>query len=160
MDQIQKIKASANYLPLKESVQYRFDRTRFLIMAFSFGFTLLLFLVTLPYDIDYAFTLGLVSLGLLAVALHHARWWLGIFRHIDGYIFREVLLEHPRLAPRSGMYFTVCFHNSHGELIQRDTSSMFFSTEEPNWKEYNNQTVLIGYNEETDRVVVIKRIDP
>ena len=166
MNPIQKMKNSPHYLRLKESVEYRFDRKQFVIVASLFGgLFVLLLLMLLPLTgqtdrSDSAITMGLAFLGFLycPLILYQAYRWLEIFLHIDSYIFREVVLDRPHTAGRYGMYFTVTFLDRHGKPLKRDTAKMFFSQSEPCFEDYNNQKVLIGYNEETDRVVVIKRL--
>lgn len=167
MNSIQKMKNSPHYLRLKESVEYRFERKQFVIVASLFGgLFVLLLLMLLPLTgqtdrSDSAITMGLAFLGFLycPLILYQAYRWLEVFLHIDSYIFCEVLLDQPHVQGRGGVKFTVTFTDRHGKQLKRETSTMFSSSWEPYLEDYNNQKVLIGYNEETDRVVVIKRID-
>lgn len=166
MSSMQKIKDSPHYLRLKESVQYRYDRKQFMIICAIFGgFFLLVLLPTLPLidnpsgaEIVWLF-LFIIALFSLPFVLYYSYHWLAIFRHIDSYIFCEVLLDQPHVEGRGGVRFTVEFTDRHGKRLKRDTGTLFSSDWEPFLEDYNNQKVLIGYNEETDRVVVIKRTE-
>lgn len=167
MNPMQKLKDSPHYLRLKESVEYRYDKKQFIIMAAIFGglyaFLLLMFL-PLAGDPGYGAVITIIWLVLptlfyLPILLYFAYRWLEIFLHIDSYIFCEVLLNQPHVQGRGGVKFTVTFTDRHGKQLKRDTSTIFSSHYEPYLEEYNNKKVLIGYNEETDRVVVIKRLD-
>lgn len=160
---LHKIKASPYYERLKNSVQYRYDRRQFLIFAGVFGVILLLILFmffalwSASQEVDALLLLMLELLAPLILIVYFAFRWLDIFTHIDSYIFCRVRLDHPHTQYRGGVSFTVEFTDRHGKILRRDTAAMFSSDWEPTLEEYNNQTVLIGYNEETDRVVVIGR---
>jgi hypothetical protein len=80
-----------------------------------------------------------------------------IFLHIDSYIFRQAQLDHPHVKGRGGTYYTVEFTDRNGKTLRRDTRAMFTSAAEPFLEDYNNKTVTIGYNEKTDRLVVLRR---
>lgn len=166
MNSIQKIKASPHYLRLKESVEYRFHRKQFTVMAaFLGGMYLFMLLMFLPLmgstaesnDITVA---ALVFLGILYAAflLYFSYRWLEIFLYIDSYVFREVVLNRPQVGTRGGAKYTVTFTDRHGKPLTRETARMFTSQAQPLLEDYNNQTVLIGYNSETDRLVVIQRV--
>lgn len=158
---LHKIKASPYYERLKNSVQYRYDRRQFLIISGAFGvvFLLILFMFfalwSVSQEVGALLLLMLELLVPLFLIVYSAFRWLDIFTHIDSYIFCQVKLDRPHIEGRGGAHFTVEFTDRHGKRLQRDTSKMFSSQWEPFLEEYNNQTVLIGYNEETDRVVVI-----
>lgn len=165
MKPIQKIKGSPHYSRLRESVQYRFDRRQFLIISVLFGLIFLMFLPlmilagdTSNGEASFAMCI-LLMLGLLLAVVFYAYSWLGIFLYIDSYIFCQVRLDQPHAVGRGGVKFTVEFTDRHGTQLKRDTSAMFSSQWEPLLEDYNNKTVLIGYNEETDRVVLIQRLD-
>ena len=165
MNPMQKIKDSPHYSRLKESVEYRFDRKQVIIMASVFGgYFLLILLVCLPAVGNAAWdVLGVMMLIMLLIFLpivaYFVYHWLEIFLRIDSYVFREVVLNRPQVATRGRVKYTVTFTDRHGKSLTRDTSRMFTSQTQPLLEDYNNQTVLIGYNEETDRVVVIQRLD-
>ena len=168
MNPIQRIKASPHYSQLKGSVDYRYDKKQFLLIFVSIGLLVLPILITLivllgrsgnsgaMYGMVWLMFLGF---GYLMLLLYFAYRWMEIFLHIDSYIFCEVLLDQPHVVGRGSVKFTVTFPDSHGKQRTCDTSGMFSSGWEPYLEDYNNQTVLIAYNEVTDRVVVVKRID-
>lgn len=168
MSHRQKIKDSPHYLRLKESVEYRHCRKQCIVMIAVVSLFALPFLITASvllgrsensnamYGIMWFVFLGIGYLFLVAYLAYH---WLEIFLRIDSYIFCEVLLDQPHIEGRGGVKFTVTFTDRHGKQLKRETGAMFSSGAEPYLEDYNNQKVLIGYNEETDRVVVIKRLD-
>ena len=128
------------------------------------GYFLLILLVCLPAVGNAAWdVLGVMMLIMLLIFLpivaYFVYHWLEIFLRIDSYVFREVVLNRPQVATRGRVKYTVTFTDRHGKSLTRDTSRMFTSQTQPLLEDYNNQTVLIGYNEETDRVVVIQRLD-
>lgn len=167
MEFIHKIKDSPHYMRLKNSVQYRYDRKQFLVMSAFFAGLFVFFVVMLlplrghSAKSDASMTIGLLFLFFvyLPFLLYLAYRWLEIFLYIDSYIFCRVRLDQPHSAGRYGVYFTVEFTDRHGNRLQRDTARMFQSSSEPRLEDYNNQTVLIGYNEESDRVIVIERVN-
>ena len=164
MHWLQKIKDSPNYPRLKDSVDYRYWRKQFLLMAGILGgaFLLMLLAVVLVMTegdegnaaaIMGLFFIAMVYLGLLA---YFAYQWLVIFLHINSYTFCEVMLDHPHLYGRGAVSFSVEVTDRRGKKLTKETSKMFHSEAEPYFEEYNNQKVQVGYNEETDRIVVIR----
>lgn len=162
---LQKIKDSPHYSRLKNSAQYRYDRRQLIIMSVCLGIVLLPMMVLLCLEFkignpDPSIVLAVFYvLFLVGALIYFAYHWLEIFLHIDSYIFCQVRLDQPHVQGRGGAYFTVKFTDRHGNQLQRDTSKMFSSNWEPYLEEYNNQMVLIGYNEKTDRLVVIQRVN-
>ena len=165
MNFLEKIKDSPHYPKLKGSLQYRYDRRQFLFMSVFFGIVgLVLWLPLLvgsakpnPTFVIYL----LLWMFLLFGWLYFAYQLLEIFLHMDKYIFCQVRLDQPYLQHHrygSSVGFTVEFTDRYGKTLKRKTSAMFSSQTEPCLEEYNNQTVLIGYNQETDRLVVIQRV--
>lgn len=167
MNPMQKIKDSPHYLHLKESVENRYARKRFFsVLVFCSSIVLLVLLILQTHrdhpdkiNPNSIYSLAFMCLVCSVFILYEAYRWLGIFRHIESYTFCQAQLMHPHEGSRFGVKFTVQFKNRHGEWLRRDTRFMFSSRRKPYLEEYNNHTVLIGYNEETDRVVVIKRVD-
>lgn len=162
---LQTIKESPHYLRLKNSVQYRYDRRQFVIFSVIIGISFvimlpLVFLVGSSNEDAAAFVMVMfLMMGYFVGWLFITYHWLEIFRHIDSYIFFQARLDQPHVSGRGGASFTVEFTDRHGKTIKRDTSQMFSSQWEPYLEDYINQTVLIGYNEETDRLVVIERVN-
>ncbi len=163
MHWLQSIKDSPNYPRLKDSVDYRYWRKQFLLMAGILGGAFLLTLLAVvpvmtegdegnAAAIMGLFFIAMVYLGLIA---YFAYQWLVIFLHINSYTFCEVMLDHPHLHGRGAVSFSVEVSDRRGKKLIKETSKMFHSEAEPYFEEYNNQKVLVGYNEETDRIVVI-----
>ena len=164
MNFLQKIKASPNYLLLKNSAQYRYDRRQFLIISIISGIVLLPMMVLLGLvfrigNPDPSIVLAVFYiLFLLGALIFFAYRWLEIFLHIDSYTFCQARLDQPFVKGRGGVGFTVTFTDRHGNSLERNTSPMFSSQWDPLLEEYNNKTVLLGYNEKTDRLVLIGRV--
>ena len=68
------------------------------------------------------------------------------------------MLDKPHAGYKGGVYFTVTVTDRRGNRRQVDTANMF-SSGEPMLEDYVNQKVLIGYNEETELVAVIQKLD-
>lgn len=160
-----KMKESPNFQRIRGSLDHIHGRRQVLIISCIFGPVLLLFLPVLilvaehPDGIAGALMTMLwmfVLLGFWAYLLYK---WVQIYLHIDSYIFCQAKLDHPHVRGRGGTYYTVEFTDRHGNRLQRDTVDMFTSSAEPYLEDYNNQTVLIGYNEKTDRLVVIGQVN-
>ena len=166
MNWLQTIKDSPNYRRLKDSVQYRYDRKQFLIIAISLGGFLLFMLASFfpllghSEETDAPLVIGMLVLSFFFLPFigYFTYRWLEIFLHIGSYTFCEVVFDQPHTGYRGGAYFTVEFTDRMGNKRKKDTSQMFSSNAEPYFEDYNNQKVLVGYNEETDRLVVIHRL--
>ena len=162
---LQKIKDSPNYPRLKNSVQYRYERKQFLIIAIALG---ALYLFMLPPILDLILSepgreggiaaLLLMSFIILPLIAYVAYRWLRLFLHIDDWSFSEAVLDKPHAGYKGGVYFTVTVTDRRGNKKLVDTTTMFFSSE-PRLEDYANRSVLIGYNEETEVVAVIRRLD-
>lgn len=164
MHWLQNIKDSPNYPRLKDSVDYRYWRKQFLLMAGILGGGFLLMLLAVvpamtegdegnAAAIMGLFFIAMVYLGLIA---YFAYQWLEMFLHINSYTFCEVMLDHPHLHGRGAVSFSVEVTDRRGNKLTKETSKMFHSEAEPYFEEYNNQKVQVAYNEETDRIVVIR----
>ena len=158
---LQKIKDSPNYPRLKNSVQYRYERKQFLIIAIVLG-ALYLFMLLPILDLILSepgreggiAALLLMSFITLPLIAWFAYRWLRLFLHIDDWSFSEAVLDKPHAGYKGGVYFTVTVTDRRGNRRQVDTANMF-SSGEPMLEDYVNQKVLIGYNEETELVAVI-----
>ena len=159
MNFLDKIKNSPHYDRLKNSAQYKYDRRQFLIIGGCLCVPCLVMMWALAAmaetenpAIVLAFIYILFLLGMIG---YFAYRWLEIFLYMDGYIFCQARLDQPHVSGRGGVSFTVNLTDRQGNPIQRETSKMFSSQWEPFLEEYNNKTVLVAYNEKTDRLVVI-----
>ncbi|MBR4972393.1 MAG: hypothetical protein IKY59_05425 [Oscillospiraceae bacterium] len=162
MNFLQKIKASPNYLLLKNSAQYRYEKRQFLIISACLGLALLLLLwsigMLMQTESPSVVIMVFYALFLLGIILYFAYRWLGIFLYIDRYQFFEAKLDQPHVMGRGGVKFTVQWQDRYGNRKSKDTAPMFSSHYEPYLEEYNNQMARIGYNEKTDRLVLIGRV--
>ena len=100
---------------------------------------------------------SLVIVGCCVDNLHRLRQ---IFSHMEDYqIFTVTLLKpvvyHSRYS--SSVSYEVTFPDLDGKLITRETSRMFRNYDYPRIQDFNGHQVLVGYNETTDRLVVISR---
>ena len=84
---------------------------------------------------------------------------INIFRHPESYHFCKTVLCNPRGGSiRDTIKFTVLIEDADGNKFAADTHSIFTTHRGyPNLalEDYVNQTVTVGYNEETGQVVVI-----
>ena len=155
MNRLHHIKESPHYPRLRKSVQFDYDRRQFLIIAICFGVLVLPILALTAAANDGAAVMAVLWLLVLAgIALFYLYRWLEIFLYIDHYSFCTAQLLNPHTY-RAAVSYTVTITDRHGNTFQRDTSRMFSSQQAPYLEEYNGRKVLIGYNEKTDRVVVI-----
>lgn len=162
MNFFDKLKNSPHYERLKNSVQYRFDRRQFLVMAaITAGYIMIAFLgassgIKRDASVAIAFIFSLLFLG---ITLYFGFRWLEIFLYMDSYYFCQVKLEKLHTQVRGMVKFAVEFTDRHGKKLVRETDAMFSSDREPYVEDYNQKMVLVGYNEVTDRLVVIKRAE-
>ena len=165
MNWLSQIKESPHYEHLKGSVDCRYARKQFILMSVFVGVIMiplvLLFVLgcgnptQAPVAVAMDFFLMLLVLGFW---LHMGYCWLEIFLHMDSYIFFQAKLDQPHLETyrySSRVRFTVEFTDRQGKQRKRDTGAIFSSNTDPFLEEYNNKEVLLAYNEETDRLIVI-----
>ena len=159
MNALHRIKESPHYPRLRKSVQFSYDRRHFLIIAICFAVLVLPFLALAAAGNEG--TAGMAVLWLLVlvgITLFYLYRWLEIFLYIDHYSFCTAQLLNPHTY-RAVVSYTITITDRHGNTFQRDTSRMFSSQQAPYLEEYNGRKVLIGYNEKTDRVVVIGLVE-
>ena len=162
MNFLEKIKDSPHIHRLKGSVQYRYDLKTLCIIGISFTIAMVpmlwAFVMLMKTENPAAVFVFFYLLLLAGMILYYVYRWLGIFLYIDHYQFFQATLDKPFAQGRGGVGFTVEFTDRHGNKLERKTSAMFSSQWDPILEEYNNQTVLLGYNEKTDRLVLIGRV--
>lgn len=162
MTWLSKIKESPNYARLRNSLEFRYVRRQALLIGIPCGIILLLAILVGAVGGDLsarsAFTFAMGLVFLLPVSAYYIYRLVSLFFSIDRYVFTEVLLDRPHMGGRYGAYFTVTVRDRSGRELQRDTSCMFGNMHEPCFDDCVNKKMLIGYNEETDRVVVIRRV--
>ena len=102
---------------------------------------------------------GLVAALVLVPILGVHGWELRrIYRNAEGYRFYQAKLTQPHShAWGRSMHFTVLLQDNDGTIVTK-THSIFGTNRYqvgPLMEDYLNSTVTVGYNEETEEVVVI-----
>lgn len=160
MGSLRQVKESPNYGRLKNSVELRSAKKDLLFVVIFFLVMTLFLMLALsadsmrPRTMSFVLVYFFVFLPLLVYALYRV---VILFVHIEQYVFSEAVLDQPHQSGRYGMYFTVTLRDRYGREFQADTRAIF-STGEPNFEDYLNQRVLIGYNEKTECVAVIQKL--
>lgn len=157
MVSFREIREHPNFQRIKDSVEFRSGGKDLLVVGILLALMTIVLLIpsritgsTIIYWILYFFFI-------IPYFLYTAYRLLELFLHIDCYSFTEAVLDRPRQGYRGAMYFTVTLRDRSGREFEADTNHIF-SKGTPNFEEHMNQKVLIGYNEETERVAVIKRL--
>ena len=159
------IKASPHYETLKNAVEVRHAKKYALMYALL---TLVSgFLLWTPISVKedpgaYSFLVVLVVVGMSPFWLFYLLRIALIYQRIDGYLFREVVLDRPHGGMmRDSIYFTVELPDRQGKPVTAETNSIFSSrgTVQPAMEDYVNQKALLAYHPETERVVVIRKLD-
>ena len=161
----QKIKDSPNFQRINGSLDHIYGRRQTRLISFIFIPLLLVYLPVIFFAAQVPDGIVGAIIGILWVLVPLGFWayilykWLQIYLHIDSYIFFQARLDHPHMKTKGGTYYTVEFTDRYGKRLQRATVDMFTSEANPYLEEYSNQTVLMGYNEKTDRLVVVKKVN-
>lgn len=160
MRALSEIRESPNYERLKNSVEVRSCGRDCLIFGIITAVYSLI--VTLPVKRyggsgDTAVLWMLYLLVILPFFLYMIYKLVEVFLYINYYTFTEVVLDRPRQGYKGAMYFTVILRDRQGRELEADTRQIF-SRGNPNFEDYVNQRALIGYNDKTERVVVVKKL--
>ncbi len=162
MDFIRKIKESPHYERLKNSDQYRFDKRQCIIigaLTAFYGLACLLPMLSLSGPaVASAALVVIFFLVFFCMFVYYTYQWLEIFLHMEHYTFCQVKMDRIHVHGRGMVRFTVEFTDRSGKTQTRDTAPMFSSEWKPYVEDYNNKMALVGYNEKTDRLIVIKPI--
>lgn len=159
------LKASTHYETLKKAVEVRHAKKCAALYVLMTAVCGLLMLAPLSLKEDpgaYGFLVVLVILGFSPFWLFYLVRIVLIYQGIDGYLFREVILDHPHGGMmRDSICFTVEFPDRQGKLIQAETNGIFSArgVSELSLENYVNQKVLLAYHPETERVVVIGKVN-
>lgn len=104
-------------------------------------------------------TMGIVLAVCYAPLLGFFLWRIfGIFRQAEHYSFCRATLDQPHAGIiRNTMNFSVLLELPDGTRLVRSTHSIFMTHGfmAPRLEDYVNREVTVGYNEETETVVVI-----
>lgn len=165
MERLRKIWEHPNFERIRNSVEFKHLKKEALLVCGLLGglFALMLILISSlaegtvylkPKAAIQMMLMGLFVLGSVSYYLY--RIW-ELFWYIDRYTFSTALLDKPHQGYRGSIYFTVEVLNRQGKTVTKDTRNLF-SQGEPNFEEYLNRQVLVGYNDEADIVVVIQKL--
>ena len=139
---------------LWQSLEARFLLRNFVIIAVIGLLFCLLYFVRFPDEPYMANIMLLITLPFLLFYLVRT---VGLFRKAEAYIFQRCTLTQPHSTPfLKSMAFFVEFPTSKG-TFSLETRAIFapYGMMEPLMETYNNKTVMIAYNPETEQVVVI-----
>lgn len=153
---------------IKEQLKHSLEvSTIRLWMKFEVGLVLVVcllhFLINLNtrWEVSHWEVYGLASvLVLVPIFGVHIRELRRIYRNYEAYQFYQVKLSQPHSSDWSrarSMYFTVLLQDEEGTIVA-NTHSIFGTNKRqigPLMEDYLNETVTVGYNEETAEVVVI-----
>ena len=160
MRSLSELREHPNFQRLKDSVEFKSQKRTLLVISIFFLLFLLLLIGTsgsayAQYkNLFYWFMYIFFFFPCVVYTFYRTA---KIFFHIDCYSFTEAVLDRPKQGVRGAMYFTVTLRDRSGREFEADTNQIF-SRGTPNFEEYMNQKALIGYNEKTELVVVIKRL--
>ena len=157
MRSFSEIKESPNFQRLKNSVEFKAEwRSTWIVGVFCLILIFLMFTVGSLHSANTARSV-IGTIIMIPCLLYQLYRLVRIFFHIDSYTYTEAVLDRPKQGYKGSMYFTVRVRNRFGKEIDVDTNRIF-SRAEPNFEDYLNQKVLIGYNNVTGLVVVIKKL--
>ena len=154
-----RLKDSPNYENIVKSLDFRFGRRQTLGIAILAVLIILIARAKDPYaTLDtmapLLITYGIILGPTLLVCLIR---WLDIFIKPDGYIFFTAVLDQPNPGYKRGIYYTIKGTDRKGRPIVANTRKMFDRIVPPTFEEYNNLKVLVGYNERTGRLIIVRK---
>jgi hypothetical protein len=157
MRSFSEIRESPNYQRLKNSVEFKAEwRSTWIVGVFCLILILLMFTVGSLNSADTARAV-IGTIIMIPCLLYQVYRLVRIFFHMDSFTYTEAVLDRPKQGYKGSMYFTVRVRNRFGKEIDVDTNNIF-NRNEPCFEDYVNQKVLIGYNNVTGLVVVIKKL--
>ena len=157
MDWLSRIKESPNYDRLIHSVEFRAIRRDALIVWIATAALLLLSGAGLSGGRAKTMASFVVTVLLMVpYSLYFVYRLVILFVHIQRWTFTEAVLDKPHMGNKGSAYFTVTVRDRSGRELQRDTANIFGRSFDPVFEECVNQKALIGYNDKTDTIVVIK----
>lgn len=123
------------------------------------GFVMAILSSGMPRQPEMWIGMGIILAILLGPLLGFYLWRiLRIFRQAEHYSFCRTTLDRPHSGiMRNTMNFSVLIRLPDGTQRMRSTHSIFYAYgfTGPLMEDYINKTVTVGYNEETETVVVI-----
>ena len=155
MRSFSEIRQSPNYQRLKNSVEFKAERRSTLVVGIFCLILILLMAAAAGSRSTARSAIGFVVL--FPCFLYQLYRLVRIFFHMDSYTYTEAVLDQPRQGYKGSMYFQVRLRDRSGREFCANTNSIF-SGSEPCFDDYVNQKALIGYNNHTELVVVIKKL--
>lgn len=152
-----RLKDSLNYQNIVSSLDFRYGRRQTLIMVITSAVAILVAGLKYPDPDELRRFLIVWAVIMAPVTLWCLIRWLDIFIKPDGYIFFTAVLDQPNLGYKRGVYYTVKGADRAGRPIEANTRKIFSTLFSPTFEEYNNLKVLVGYNERTGRVIVVRK---
>ena len=164
MEHFRKIKEHPNFDRICGGVEWKALKKEILLMFGIFGGLFVLILLVQmsvgshSVSAREAIHTAMMILILIGLGFYYLYRVWELFWYIDRYSFSTVLFDKPHQGYRGTMYFTVEVLDRQGQTIRRNTRNLFHQGQ-PNFEEYLNKRVLVGYNDETDAVVVIQKME-
>jgi len=165
MKSIRGIRESPHYEKLKNSLERRVARNNAVTNGIITAVCLLLITIPAVMANDPAVYV-LAFLPILMIMVPMVLFYVGrmvlIYQSIERYIFCEAVLDQPHGGfGRDCMYFTVTLRDRSGREFKADTNGIFYTRGimNPLLEDCINKKALIAYNEETERVVVVKILE-
>jgi hypothetical protein len=152
-----RLKDSPNYEHIVKSLDFRYGRRQTLIMVITSAVIFLVERMKYPDPEQMRRFLILWAVMMAPVTLWCLIRWLDIFIKPDAYVFFTAKLDQPNLGYKRGVYYTINGTDRQGRPIVANTRKMFSNLFSPTFEEYNNLKVLVGYNERTGRVIIVRK---
>ena len=157
MNRFFRIKESSNYERLRNSLEFRcLRRSAMAIWIFTAAMLLLAALVGIGKTGRSMASFVILIVVFFPLNLYYVYRFAVLFSDIDHWTFTQVKLDRPHIGGRGGAYFTVTVRDRSGRELERDTGVLFGEIWEPRFEDSNNKMALVGYNDETDTVALIK----
>ena len=157
MRSFSEIKESPNFQRLKNSVEFKAEwRSTWIVGVFCLILILLMFTVGSLNSADTARAV-IGTIIMIPCLLYQVYRLVRIFFHMESFTYTEAVLDRPKQGYKGSMYFTVRIRDRSGREFDANTNNIF-NRNEPCFEDYVNQKVLIGYNNDTGLVVVIKKL--
>ena len=157
---LQKIKDSPNYPRIRNSVEFKAQRRHALFVWIVTAAVLLLAALTGPGKNPKSMVSLAIMLPFVILYSLYYVYRVGVlFWKMERWSFSETTLDRPHMGYKSGAWFTVTVRDRSGRELEKETSKIFSTATEPIFEDYVNHKVLVGYNDETDTVAVIRKLD-
>lgn len=157
---LQRIKDSPNYPRIKNSVEFKAQRRHALFVWICTAAVLLLAVLTGPgKNPKSTVSLAIMLPFVILYSLYYVYRVGVLFWKMERWSFSETTLDRPHMGYKSGAWFTVTVRDRSGRELEKETSKIFSTGAGPIFEDYVNRRVLIAYNDETDTVAVIRKLD-